>query len=287
MKKKLYIALIFTVIAIFFAIGFYGYNYYLTSIEERFFNPLHNQLKPSGFIGHGLGIIGTGMMFIGVSVYMLMKRVPFLSRIGATTYWLDFHIILCSIGPILVLYHTAFKFGGIVAVSFWCMVAVFLSGIAGRFIYTQIPRSIKGKEYSLDELNSLNQSYTEELKKYGEFDESLIAKIEHFASLKVYKETTLFSMLHLIHKDHSANKKMLKSLKKELRERKIQRKTIRTILNLCKSKLILSRRINLLHSFRAMFRHWHVVHLPFAIIMLIIVIVHITITVALGYRWIF
>ncbi|MBN1199798.1 MAG: hypothetical protein JXA23_10635 [Bacteroidales bacterium] len=38
-----------------------------------------------------------------------------------------------------MLFHTSFKFGGLVAISFWSMAAVFFSGIIGRFIYIRIP----------------------------------------------------------------------------------------------------------------------------------------------------
>src|SRR3989339_1699273 len=126
-----------------------GFSYYSTSIESRFFHPNHNSLKPSGLIGHGLGITGTLMMILGVASYMIRKRKPRLVGYGYLKHWLEFHIFLCSVGPVLILYHTAFKFGGIVSVSFWSMAAVVLSGIIGRFIYLQIPRSIQGKEFDI------------------------------------------------------------------------------------------------------------------------------------------
>ena len=66
-----------------------------------------------------------------------------------------FHIFLCTLGPILVLFHTSYKFGGLVVISFWSMVAVFLSGIIGRFIYIQIPRTIEGRELSLNEIREM------------------------------------------------------------------------------------------------------------------------------------
>ena len=55
-----------------------------------------------------------------------------LCKINRSKHWLEFHIFLCTVGPLLVLYHTAFKFGGIVSVSFWSMVLVVLSGVAGK-----------------------------------------------------------------------------------------------------------------------------------------------------------
>lgn len=106
-------------------------------------------------MGHGLGIIGSALMIIGVFTYMARKRQRSLMRLGVLKHWLEFHIFMCSLGPIMVLFHTAFKFGGLVAISFWSMVAVFLSGIIGRFIYIQIPRTVEGRELSLSEVKDM------------------------------------------------------------------------------------------------------------------------------------
>ena len=54
-----------------------------------------------------------------------------------------------------------------------------------------------------------------------------------------------------------------------------------------KKELRLSRRIARLQRMQQLFKYWHVVHMPFALIMLVVVIIHIGITVAMGYRWIF
>lgn len=285
-KLQHWIYLLIGVIASIY-LGYAGYSYYLTPYEERFFHPVHTVLKPSGIIGHGLGIIGSLMMLIGVGLYMMRKRLKSFSRLGAIKHWLELHIFLCSVGPVLVLFHTAFKFGGIVALSFWSMVAVAISGVIGRFIYVQIPRSIRGNEYSMDELKTLNQSYGEKLKNEFNLSDVLIGKLEYFASLKVYKSPNLLSIIPLTIKDHNANKKLLNEFKVELRNEKLSEKSIKQITAVCNSKLVLSRKISLLNSVQEMFRYWHIIHLPFAIIMLIIMIIHIGVTVAFGYRWIF
>jgi len=190
-----------------------GLAYYNTSLEERFFHADHELLKPSGAWGHGLGIIGSFFMLVGVAAYMIRKRYRRWSRLGVLKHWLEFHIFLCTLGPIMVLFHTAFKFGGLVAVSFWSMVAVFASGIAGRFIYIQIPRTIEGRELTLREVREMNKG------------------LESEASLE--------------------------------------------------------RRIKRLEKMQNLFKYWHVAHLPFAIVMLIIMIIHVGVTIVFGYRWIF
>jgi preprotein translocase subunit Sec61beta len=153
---KVSIGILVAIVLITFFILFYrGISYYRISLEERFYHPDHNLLKPSGILGHGMGILGTLLILIGVFTYMARKRYRFLSRLGLLKYWLEFHIFLCTLGPILVLFHTALKFGGLVAISFWSMVAVFFSGIIGRFIYIQIPRTIEGRELSLNEVREM------------------------------------------------------------------------------------------------------------------------------------
>lgn len=274
-------------IVVFVYLSILGYSYYLTPTEERFFHPSHEYLKPSGILAHGLGIIGSLMMLVGVTLYMMRKRLKTFARFGAIKNWLEFHIFLCSVGPVLVLFHTAFKFGGIVALSFWCMVAVVISGVIGRFIYVQIPRSIRGNEFSLEELKVLNQSFGEKLKNEFHIDDSLITKLEYFASLKVYKSPNLISIIPLTIKDHSANRRILHELKKELQKKNIAQKSLKQIISICNSKLVLSRKISLLNSVHEMFRYWHIIHLPFAIVMLLIMVLHVGITVAFGYRWIF
>ena len=156
-----------------------GFSYYNTNLEERFFHISHSTLKPSGILGHGLGIIGSFLILIGVFSYMIRKRNRSLMRLGLLKHWLEFHIFLCTLGPIMILFHTAFKFGGLVAISFWSMVAVFLSGIIGRFIYIQIPRSIEGRELSISEVRDMKS------------DVGDIIKPVNFFNLKEMREHTI------------------------------------------------------------------------------------------------
>ena len=117
---RIYVVLFIVVgVGVTLLLGVYGYQYYTTPLEERFFQSNYDLLKPSGVLGHGFGIIGSLMMIFGVAIYMIRKRVRSFFNLGFLKHWLELHIFLCTVGPILVLYHTAFKFGGIVAVSFW------------------------------------------------------------------------------------------------------------------------------------------------------------------------
>ncbi|MDX1407907.1 MAG: hypothetical protein R3330_07230, partial [Saprospiraceae bacterium] len=168
---KLYIGTLFTVAVLaIVTVSYMGLPYYQTDLTERFYHEGHDLWKPSGVIGHGLGILGTLMMLFGVSSYMIRKRVKRFRRLGVLKHWLEFHIFLCTLGPFLVLFHTAFKFGGIVAISFWSMVGVVLSGVIGRFIYIQIPRTIEGRELSLSEVQEMRSGIEDTLESSGHLE---------------------------------------------------------------------------------------------------------------------
>jgi len=84
------------IITVFLAV--YGYSYYSVPVEKRFFHAYHDNLKPSGFLGHGIGILGSLMMVFGVAIYMIRKRWKKFFSIGYLKHWLEFHIFLCSVG---------------------------------------------------------------------------------------------------------------------------------------------------------------------------------------------
>lgn len=265
-----------------------GYNYYNLPLEERVFSTSHISLKPSGTIGHGLGIFGTLMMIFGVAVYMLRKHYPRTFRFGNLKYWLEFHIFLCSVGPLFVLFHTAFKFGGIVSISFWSMVAVVLSGVIGRFIYIQIPRTIQGQELNLSELQKINEDFTNELQTKYHLTSAMVQEIELGFKPEKYRDLNFRQSLKVILFDFFKLRGELNKLHKKIIVNKMaDKKSAREILKLVKSKIVLLRRIGLLKTMQKLFNYWHIVHLPFAISMFVIMIIHVIVTITFGYRWIF
>lgn len=283
---RIYIgSLLSIVIASTFYLGYWGYSYYSLSIEERFFHPEHALLKPSGIIGHGLGIIGSLMIIIGVSTYMLRKRISRLSRIGILKHWLEFHIFLCSLGPILVLYHTAFKFGGLVAVSFWSMVAVVASGVIGRYIYLQIPRSIEGRELNLNEINQIKDELNARLKSAYQIEESILEQL--MTAVRKRPDRSGNNMLKRSIVKFIFELRTIREVKSILKTHNIKGVTYREVMRLIKDEISLNRKIDRLISMQNLFRYWHVAHMPFALLMLIIMLIHVVVTVTFGARWIF
>jgi len=258
-------------------LAYSGYAYYQTPIEERFYQADHAMLKPSGPFGHGYGIVGTLMMIIGVFGYQARKYMRSLARIGILKHWLEFHIFLCTLGPILVLFHTSFKFGGLVSISFWSMVAVVASGVAGRFIYLQIPRTIQGRELGLHEIHEMKGQITQQIQQ--EIGEELMQQIIHTGEERKTEKSYMQQVL--------ADWRSKSQLRGRLKSAQIQGKKLRVIMKLVGQEMTIQRRIIGLQYMQKLFKYWHVIHLPFAIIMLVIMLIHVAVTLIFGYRWIF
>ena len=260
---------------------YWGYSYYSTTVMERPFHEDHDVLKPSGSVGHGLGILGTLLILIGVFSYIGRKKKKFLPRVGALKHWLEFHIFLCSVGPLLVLFHTAFKFGGIVSVSFWSMVAVVLSGIIGRFIYIQIPRTIQGRELSLAEIQDVKDRFSQDLKHRYSLDDVLFERLMDVTRMKTTQG------LENETNSRPDTRTVKRNVNDILRQSGLTGKDKRGVMKLVKNEMRMNARIRRLHTMQTLFRYWHVAHLPFALVMLVIMVIHVIITLAFGYRWIF
>ena len=265
----------------------HGWSYYATPLEERPFHPLYESLKPTGLVGHGYGIIGSLMILVGVALYSSRKRLRVFAGIGKVKYFLEFHIFLCLLGPILVVYHTTFKIGGLVAVSFWSMAAVVLSGLIGRYFYVQIPKGIQGNELSVAEMTAENKKLAEVLTTRFGLDADILRRIDAIASPP--KDPARMSMMETINfflVNDLTRRARLRTVFARLERQGHHHHALRALRATATRRIVLTRRIALLQQFRRIFHYWHVVHLPFSIIMVAILLIHVAVAIAFGYTWV-
>jgi len=283
-----YLLLLFaTGVSIVVGVGVFGAGYYLTPLEERPFHPQYELLKPTGVLGQGYGVIGSLMVISGVAIYSSRKRLRIFSGLGKVKHFLEFHIFLCLTGPILVIFHTTFKFGGLVAVSFWSMVAVVLSGIIGRYLFVQIPRGIHGNELTMAELSAENEKLAVALRtKYG-LDSGLIKQIDAIALPPRLSGRMKpgYALRFFVVNDLTRRGK-LRTLYGHLEAKRFPPEAIRRLRSIANKRIVLTRRIAFLEQFHRIFHYWHVIHLPFSIIMFAILVIHVGVAIAFGYRWI-
>jgi hypothetical protein len=153
------------------------------------------------------------------------------------------------------------------------MVAVFLSGIVGRFIYLQIPHTIEGQELSINDIRAMKT------------DVAGILKSSHNIDEESYNIITDSLIRYL--KKYFDDRNTIHLVKSVLRKHKVPKKEMRQIMDLVNDDIKLNRKMERLATMQNLFKYWHVVHSPFALVMLIIMVIHVGVTIAFGYRWIF
>jgi len=282
-----------TALAIVLVIAGYGLNYYTLSAADRPLSPKHEALRPSGPIGIKLGLLGVLMFFL-IYLYPLRKKWGWLGRIGNSRHWLDFHVVLGATAPIIIAFHSTFKFGNIAGMAFWSMLAVTISGFVGRYLYSQIPRNLNAAELTMKEMLEIEESMRQELAEqklaFGKRMESLydlptpedVRDMPMLFAL-VYmilidlKRPFKLSLLRLQSAGFSAWIGSLFGLKRT-GDLKLERAIV-----VARKQAALSKRILFLTRTQQVFNLWHVVHRPFSYAFAILAIVHIGLVLSMGY----
>lgn len=261
-----------------------GLGYYLTPFQERPFVSGHELFASSAVVGHGYGVVGASMMIVGVVAYALRRRVPGLSRLGKLRRWLQVHIFLCTLGPYLVVLHTTFHVGGIVAIAFWSMVLVVASGVFGRYVYVRIPKTIQGHFLTLDALEARREEAAETIRNRFGLGEGIVDRLLRNAR-PPRPDSPFQAMLLALRWDfgHRRAQRQLEGILEGIGEAPRTRKELAGLLREEGRREL---QIALLHPFQRLFRYWHVFHLPLAMVMLLILGVHVTVAILFGYVWI-
>jgi len=281
----IFLYLIFSAIFIYYLYD--GWSYYTTDLIERPRIDAHMNLKPGGLRGHGLGMIGTFMMLL-LLLYSLRKRTTIFRGVWPINRWLDIHILMGIMGPLLVILHSSFKLNGVVSISFWSMIAVAFSGVLGRYIYAQIPRGIQGNELSLQEVEAMDRELNHTLVEKFKLDEYQIKRLQMIGMRRRETEQSLLRILVAIFFND-----LLFFVRRPFLRRRIKRivklsgMELKQVQKISRQKVVLNRRLVLWQKIHHIFHNWHIIHKPFAIIMYLIMVIHVTITVLLGYHWLF
>jgi hypothetical protein len=280
-------------IAFLSAVGIYGFSYYILGAADRPFSPKHEFLKPSGSIGLKLGYLGMFVFFL-IFLYPLRKRWRWLGKQGLSRHWLDFHILLGLSAPFIIAFHSAFKFGGFAGVAFWIMVAVSASGIVGRYLYGQIPRSLNNAELSLRETQEIQSQLTTRLAEQRILPQADLRALfrlpspERAARLPVAIAIVYMMILDVLrvfrvarlrkHALHGSERITTLGGFFPTRHRELER-----AIAYAEEQAALSKRILFLSRSQKVFHLWHVVHKPFSYAFAVLAIMHIGIVTSMGF----
>lgn len=274
-------------------IGAYGWDYYTLSALERPYSPKHALLRPSGSIGIKLGMLGVGL-FMVIYLYYFRKSWKWLMRIGKTKHWLDFHIVLGVTAPVIIAFHAAFKFRGIAGMAFWIMVAVALSGIVGRYLYSQIPRRLNAAELTWQELQEEQLALTHQMAAQKIFPAGQLVAAFHIPDVEMVKHKSAMGALLWMFTLDLARPFRVASLRRRVLGfggvllslgglLPSGNHELESVVQTVKRQATLSKRMVFLSRTQQVFQLWHVVHRPFSYAFVVLAILHITTAMLMGY----
>jgi len=289
-----------------------GVDYYVVPLAERPFSPLHAQFAPTGLIGQGFGIGGTLMITLGVASYGARKRIRALARFGKLKSWLAFHIFLCILGPFLILLHTTFKFGGLVAIAFWSMTLVVTSGVFGRWVYVWIPKTANGRFLGRDEIRDRLHALLAELQTQLRMSpEQVLAllgptgdPVAEAMDPATYpdrrradrpgadrrrrarrRQGVLRAVAGSLRHALGARRERAR-FRRQLAEAGVPEPMRERIVRDLAEERRLEEQLRMLEPLQTAFRYWHAFHLPLAIVMALVLLIHVGVAIAFGYTWI-
>ncbi len=291
-RKRVWIAAAASIFSV-AALAIYGADYYLLSAAERPFSPKHHLLKPSGAIGIKLGMLGV-FLFLLIFLYAARKRIPWLVKRGKSKHWLDFHVVAGLTAPIVIAFHSSFKFQGIAGMAFWIMIAVAISGIVGRYIYAQIPRSLDSAELSLKELQLEQDELAAELTGQKVVAASYLQRAlcmpssEEVRAMPLYRALLLMILLDASRPFRIARLRMQVSGWSDLLLSlggllSTSNQDLERVIRSARKTSALSKRIAFLARTQQVFHLWHVIHRPFSYSFAVLALVHIGVVLLLGY----
>jgi len=239
-------------------------------------------------LGYTLGIVGA-LMMLTLLLYPLRKRIRFLKFLGSTRRWFYWHMVLGIAGPVLILFHSNFALGSLNSrIALYCTLLVAVSGMVGRYLYSRIHNGLYGRKKTLQALvRNMEESMDQLSKSGGDLIDEIRTRLTELDRRVLEPPQTLLQ---------SAARPLLVSIRTRfayfrlnwlLRKRLIARSIESQAVAAHRGRLeALTRRylrrhlrelrgIAHLSLFERLFSYWHILHLPFFLMLVISAIVHV------------
>lgn len=260
----------------------FGAGYYFAPVALRVRSPLHPWLRPSGYVGQVAGIVAL-LILLTLWLYPLRRRFRSLAILGAMSRWLDAHVALALLLPLLAAVHAGWQFRGLIGLGYWSMLAVWFSGLVGRYLYVRIPRGRTGLELDAAETARVRRNMVAEIAKRAHLP---VGEVEAILGDDPWpcEGMGILATLRQLVVDDFTRWRATRRLKRAC-GRRVDRRTLRRIIGLARREMALMQQARLLGATQRLLRLWHVAHRPFAIAALAAVLVHVAVAVAMGATW--
>lgn len=231
------------------------------------------KFRPGTDLAIYCGYVGAGLMLISC-IYPFFRRVKAFRKIVSNTMWFDLHLMAGTMGPMFIVLHSSLKLDNWVAAAFWSMVIVFISGVIGRYLYTQVPDLLNGRE--LEELDH-ERAFTRLRTQYPQAAhvvDRMLAQHKTRADRIGARAGMIRSFLWIMLEDIRRPFRWL-SRRGMFRKHGVPRRQAREMRQRVGRMLLIHRRQVLAPRAQLLLHSWKKVHVPFTIIMVGIASVHI------------
>jgi thioredoxin reductase/Pyruvate/2-oxoacid:ferredoxin oxidoreductase delta subunit len=254
-----------------------GAAYYVLPRAARLASPLHPSLKPAGPWGHGVGIAATVFMLSNF-LYAVRKRSRLLTGFGEIRGWLDFHVFVGVMSPLVIAFHAAFQSNnGLATATSAALAVVIATGVVGRFIYGVVPAH-GGKAEELEDLagafERLKAFAAPELAHAGPAAQALLER----ATAPV-RATSLLAVFVRLPFESLALRLRLRHLRRRFQDRALLAELREALLRLARLRW----QLRFYGSLKRLLRGWRVFHATLAVFLVLAIAAHIGVSLYLGY----
>ncbi len=259
----------------------------VASVFIGWLNRHEGYLTPEEGYGYWLGIIG-GSLMLFLLIYPLRKRMRLLRGIGPVTFWFRLHMIAGIIGPVLVVFHSNFKFGSLNAtIALTSMLLVAFSGLIGRYLYGKLHKGLYGQRAQVREIladaTMFKQTFGADLQGVPEISEQM-QHYEHRLLKPIHSLLPgIWSMILMRSETKKCQARLKRNAKKSLALRARQggwsRRELRARIKNANQYLgLYFSALNKAANYQVyvrLFSLWHILHLPLFFFLILAAIVHI------------
>ena len=239
--------------------------------------------SPIAGMGRWMGYIAGGMMSVS-ALYSLRLHIPGLRRIGSSTTWFSFHVVFGLAGPMLALLHTDLQIFSpmerpYVTTLWWSIVLIVISGVAGRFLYTAIPKLehvVKKQKKDLDEgIQAAADQWSSMTKSANVLQQFMKAQEKSMERGSSAEGKSAFGFMRFILNSElqrfTAGLSLRFRILGSMKNRKLRRATIAAM----SRRVALERRMEFYEMARRLLSWWRSLHIALSIIMFLLLFYHV------------
>jgi Fe-S-cluster-containing hydrogenase component 2 len=222
------------------------------------------------------GYIGTALMVLSMA-YPLRRRFGWFQKL-ANQFWLDVHLMTGIVGPMYIVLHSALRLTTWVSIPFWSMIAVVLSGVLGRYLYTLIPSLTSKHELSiLHHRRTITELAKDHLAAAEYANQVMSQEAEH--ARRAWEIGLLPLLLWVLADD--LRRWWTRGRHRRALRRLAPRAIVRQIVWRMDRVMFYERRKDLAPRSKALLKAWKRIHIPFSLALLVTMLIHIWIALEL------